>query len=276
MFKPSTSEQVSRRTIDRLAVNALAPSSDCQTFAIGGLPHVVNLPRHASSSRQKDDMLAVHMREGDLPVWSMARQYNADNPATVPWDGKPKHVTYDPIPTLDVAHGLAAYGRGDTLFTLGLDNTVHPFDPNPQVVMIANVQHPAKLLPPSPPASKETCDLSATSAANMATESEASSIPLDMNISKSDEDHPSPFARLTRRQVSAQVMYQTEVGSRPCQSPQQDPQAPCHYQGQKRTEGLSEYTLESEIWVPNNCQNSTLVFPLTWWFKSFKMTSISC
>jgi hypothetical protein len=38
-----------------------------------GLLHVFNLMRHASSLRQKYDMLAVHMREGDLPVWSAAR-----------------------------------------------------------------------------------------------------------------------------------------------------------------------------------------------------------
>lgn len=35
MFEPSTSEHVSSRTIDQIAVTALAPSSDCRTFAIG-------------------------------------------------------------------------------------------------------------------------------------------------------------------------------------------------------------------------------------------------
>ncbi|EGU77251.1 hypothetical protein FOXB_12238, partial [Fusarium oxysporum f. sp. conglutinans Fo5176] len=35
MFEPSTSEYVSSRTMDQIAVTALAPSADCRTFAIG-------------------------------------------------------------------------------------------------------------------------------------------------------------------------------------------------------------------------------------------------
>jgi WD40 repeat protein len=34
-FEPTTSEHLSSRTIDQIAVTALAPSSDCRTFAIG-------------------------------------------------------------------------------------------------------------------------------------------------------------------------------------------------------------------------------------------------
>ena len=35
LFEPTTSEHISSRTIDQIAVTALAPSSDCRTFAIG-------------------------------------------------------------------------------------------------------------------------------------------------------------------------------------------------------------------------------------------------
>lgn len=43
----------------------------------------MNLAWHASSSRQKSDMLAVQMRDGDLRVWSVAKKYSADDPAKV-------------------------------------------------------------------------------------------------------------------------------------------------------------------------------------------------
>lgn len=35
LFEPTTSEHISARTIDQIAVTALAPSADCRTFAIG-------------------------------------------------------------------------------------------------------------------------------------------------------------------------------------------------------------------------------------------------
>ncbi|KAG4267451.1 hypothetical protein FPRO04_12889 [Fusarium proliferatum] len=270
MFEPSTSEHVSSRTIDQIAVTALAPSADCRNFAIGyqngslfiatlqprftilhnlttsrGPSPIVNLAWHASSPQQKSDMLAVQMRDGDLRVWSVAKKYSADDPAKVvrnlreaeismdgpnwmgwskngriiqysdsqtqSWDVRTKHVTHDPIPTLDPVRGLAVYGPGATLFTLGRDNTVQQFDLNSPAIMVANVQHPANLLPPSPPASEETGDRSATSATTIASEPEMSSIPRDINISESDEDHLSPFARLTRRQAY-------DSGNGPCKS----------------------------------------------------------
>ncbi len=40
------------------------------------------------------------------------------------WDVRTKIVTYDPIPTLDTVRGLAVYGPGASLFTLGANNTV--------------------------------------------------------------------------------------------------------------------------------------------------------
>lgn len=38
LFEPTTSEHISARTIDQIAVTALAPSADCRTFAIGLVP----------------------------------------------------------------------------------------------------------------------------------------------------------------------------------------------------------------------------------------------
>ncbi|CZR49743.1 uncharacterized protein FPRO_14780 [Fusarium proliferatum ET1] len=310
MFEPSTSEHVSSRTIDQIAVTALAPSADCRTFAIGyqngslfvatlqprftilhnlttsrGPSPIVNLEWHASSSQQESGMLAVQMRDGDLQVWSVAKKYSVDGPAKVvrnlkkaeismdrpnwmgwskngriiqysdsqtqSWDVRTKHVTHDPIPTLDLVRGLAVYGPGATLFTLGPNNTVQQFDLNSPAIMVANVQHPANLLPPSPPVSEETGDRSATSATTIASESETSSIPLDMNISESDEDHLSPFARLTRRQPydSGNAPYESAspVSSRSglsslSKSSAGPSQTPGRYPGSMRSRGLSENT----------------------------------
>ncbi|RYC81652.1 hypothetical protein BFJ63_vAg15459 [Fusarium oxysporum f. sp. narcissi] len=118
----------------------------------------VNLAWYASSSRQKSDMLAVQMHDRDLRVWSVAKKHSADDPAkvvrnlwkaetsmdgpnwmgwskngciiqssdlqTLSWDVRTTHVTYDPIPILDLVRGLAVHGRGATLFTLSPNNTV--------------------------------------------------------------------------------------------------------------------------------------------------------
>ncbi|KAF6525370.1 hypothetical protein HZS61_011165 [Fusarium oxysporum f. sp. conglutinans] len=310
IFEPSTSEHVSSSTIDEIAVSALAPLSDCRTFAIGyqngslfvatlqprftilhnlttsiGPSPIVNLAWHASSSRQKSDKLAVQMLDGDLRVWSVAKKYSADDPAKVvrnlrkgeismngpnwmgwskngriiqysdsqtqSWDVRTKHVTHDPIPTLDLVRGLAVYGPGATLFTLGPNNTVQQFDLNSPAIMVANVQHPVILLPPSPPVSEESGDRSATSATTIASESETSSIPLYMDISESEEDHLSPFARLTRRQAygSGNEPYESAspVSSRSglsslSKSSAGSSQTPGGYPGSMRSRGLSENT----------------------------------
>jgi len=44
---------------------------------------IVTLAWHASSSRQKSDMLAVQTNDGDLRVWSVSKAYNSDDPAKV-------------------------------------------------------------------------------------------------------------------------------------------------------------------------------------------------
>ncbi len=44
---------------------------------------IVNLAWHASSSRQKSDMLAAQTNDGDLRVWSLAKAFNSSDPAKV-------------------------------------------------------------------------------------------------------------------------------------------------------------------------------------------------
>ncbi|KAK8134878.1 hypothetical protein PG984_006890 [Apiospora sp. TS-2023a] len=272
LFEPTTSEHISARTIDQISVTALAPAADCRTFAIGyqngslliatlqprfTILHnlstnrapspIVNLSWHASSSRQKSDMLAVQTNDGDLRVWSVAKSYSSDDPAkvvrilkrtenyqnapnwmgwskngriiqfseseTLSWDVRTKHVTYDSIPTLEHVRGLAVYGPGATLFTLGANNTVQQFDLNTPSQMVANVQHPANLLPPSPPVSIE--EQSEHGVVIIATDSdsvsaaESSSVPITSEVSESDDDHMSPLARIARgAEVTTEVVEQ--------------------------------------------------------------------
>lgn len=113
-----------------------------------------------------------------------------------------KHVTFDPIPTLEHVRGMALYGPGATLFTIGPNGTVQQFDLNAPSIMVANVQHPVSLLPPSPPNSiEEQANRSVHSTTTIHTsESESSSIPLELSVSESDEDHMSPYDRIARRQ----------------------------------------------------------------------------
>ncbi|TDZ37942.1 hypothetical protein C8035_v001142 [Colletotrichum spinosum] len=257
LFEPTTSEHISSRTIDQIAVTALAPAADCRTFAIGyqngslliatlqprftvlhnlgtsrAPSPIVTLNWHASSSKQKSDMLASQTHDGDLRVWSVSKSYSSDDPAkvvrilkrtdnyssgpnwmgwskngriiqfsdseTLSWDVRTKHVTWDSIPTLEHVRGLAVYGPGASLFTLGANNTVQQFDLNTPSIMVANVQHPANLLPPSPPVSIEEQQSQAT-ATTIVTDSDATSGTIEMGISESDEDHMSPFDRIVGR-----------------------------------------------------------------------------
>ncbi|KAI1780952.1 hypothetical protein F4818DRAFT_21691 [Hypoxylon cercidicola] len=265
LFEPTTSEHISARTIDQIPITALAPAADCRTFAIGyqngsllvatlqprfTILHnlstsrapspIVNLAWHASSSRQKSDMLAVQTNDGDLRVWSVAKSYSSEDPAkvvrilkrtenfqngpnwmgwskngriiqfsegeTLSWDVRTKHVTNDSIPTLEHVRGLAVYGPGATLFTLGANNTVQQFDLNTPSQMVANVQHPANLLPPSPPVSIE--EQPEQGVVIIGTSESDSSIPVNPEISESDDDRLSPFARLTRGADSTDTMDQ--------------------------------------------------------------------
>jgi hypothetical protein len=122
----------------------------------------------------------------------------ADTPLyseTSSWDVRTKHVTYESVPTLGQVRGLAVYGPGATLFTLGSSNTAQQFDLNSPCTLVANVQHPANLLPPSPPVSIEEQNKNPSAPNELAS---LSSIPINVDISESDEDHMSPLARIAR------------------------------------------------------------------------------
>jgi hypothetical protein len=108
-----------------------------------------------------------------------------------------KHVTFDPIPTLANIRGLAVYGPGASLFTLGPNNTAQQYDLNIPAQLVANVQHPANLLPPSPPVSIEEQKKQKSSAA--APPAVLSAVPINIEISESDEDVMSPLATMARQ-----------------------------------------------------------------------------
>ncbi|KAK4574558.1 hypothetical protein LTR86_001399 [Recurvomyces mirabilis] len=108
LFEPSTSEHISARTIFD-PVTALAPSTDCRTFAIGygngsiliatlqpsftilntlttnrAPSRIAGLAWHGSSSKQKTDMLATQTADGDLRVWSVPKfAHSAESAPTI-------------------------------------------------------------------------------------------------------------------------------------------------------------------------------------------------
>ena len=207
LFEPSTQEHISARTIFD-PITALAPASDCKTYAIGynngsillaalqpaftilhtlstsrGPSPIANLAWHASSSKQKSDMLAIQTSDGDLRVWSVAKPATTEAPRvirvlrraesstgpnwmawsktgrivqysekeTYSWDVRTKHVTYEQVPTVNNIKAITNYGPTATLFTLGANHTIQQYDLDHQQ-MVANVQHfPSNAVPPTPP-----------------------------------------------------------------------------------------------------------------------------
>lgn len=208
LFEPSTSEHVSARTIFD-PITAIAPSFDCKTYAIGynngsillaalqpsfTILHtlttsrapspIVSLCWHASSSKQKSDMLATQTADGDLRVWSVSKPPTAEQPRVIrvlkrpdpsftpgrtwiawskngrvvqysetetwAWDVRTKHVTWEAIPVVDGVRGIAAYGPGASLFTLGPDYTIQQYDIE-QGLLVQHVRHMPVTIPPTPP-----------------------------------------------------------------------------------------------------------------------------
>lgn len=166
-----------------------------------------------------------------------------------------KNVTYENIPVLARVRGLAIYGPGATLFTLGQNNTAQQFDLNTPPVLVCDVQHPAPTLPPSPPVSIEE---QRSAASTPATVDEYSSVPINLDIvSESDEEHMSPLARIAREMdaldemeqgpnrsgalspVSSQVSYvsRSSIASRG--------NGQRHVQGSTTSKGLSDHTVMS-------------------------------
>ncbi|KAL2418619.1 hypothetical protein ABEF91_004618 [Exophiala dermatitidis] len=207
LFEPATSDHISARTIFD-PITAIAPSSDCKTYAIGynngsillaalqpsfTILHTLTTSRapspiasltwHASSSKQKSDMLATQTADGDLRVWSVSKPPTAEAPRviralkrsdtyvpgqnwitwskngrivqfsegkTFAWDVRTKHVSAEPIPTIDGVRAIAAHGPTGKLFTIGPDYTVQQYDVE-RGVMVANVRHLPIAIPPTPP-----------------------------------------------------------------------------------------------------------------------------
>lgn len=138
---------------------------------------------HASSSKQKSDMLAIQNSDGDLRVWSVPKPPTAGQPRVIrvlrrndnfvqgrnwiawsrngrilqfsegetwAWDVRTKDVNYAPVSTIEYVQGIAAHGPTASLFTLGPENTIQQYDiDNGQ--MIANVRHAPITIPPTPP-----------------------------------------------------------------------------------------------------------------------------
>ncbi|KAJ5945658.1 hypothetical protein N7454_002497 [Penicillium verhagenii] len=107
LFEPSTSEHISARTIFD-PITSLAPAMDCRTYAIGyqngsiliatllpqftilhtlttsrGPSPIISLAWHASSSKQKSDMLATQASNGDLRVWSVSKPPTKEAPRVI-------------------------------------------------------------------------------------------------------------------------------------------------------------------------------------------------
>ncbi|KAI5804119.1 WD40-repeat-containing domain protein [Peziza echinospora] len=212
LFDPSQNESILAHTTSN-SLCALAPSADCKTFALGYnngsilvaslLPftilytlHTPSLPPspiaslawHASSSRQKADMLATQTRDGDLRVWSVSKAIESGEPPKVVrvlarpegnrkgnnycawsmkgrvvqfteglaaiYDVRNKEVTSHPVETPPGVAGITVFATKGVLFTVGEDFTVQQYDLYPPSVK-NSVQHLPTVPPPSPPVSIE-------------------------------------------------------------------------------------------------------------------------
>ncbi|KAF5678139.1 WD G-beta repeat [Fusarium heterosporum] len=185
------------------------------------LSPIANLAWHDSPLEKKSGKLAVQMRDGDLRVWSVPRKCSIDDSAKVvrilkeseisidrsdwmawskhgriihysdshiqSWDVRTNQVTADLIPTLDCIRGLAVYGPGATLFTLGPRDTAQQFDLSSPAIMVANVQHPARRLPPTPVVLKDFENTSEAPTTTTASEYKYGSNSRDMDSHMSAE-----------------------------------------------------------------------------------------
>jgi hypothetical protein len=128
-------------------------------------------------------MLATQTADGDLRVWSVSKPPTVEAPRVIrvlkrsdtyvpsrswiswskngrivqfsegktwAWDVRTKHVTYEPIPTVDGVRAIACHGPTGTLFTLGPDFTVQQYDVE-RALLVANVRHLPLSVPPTPP-----------------------------------------------------------------------------------------------------------------------------
>ncbi|KAH8425187.1 uncharacterized protein LDX57_002936 [Aspergillus melleus] len=150
LFEPSTSENISCRTIFD-PITALAPGSDCRTYAIGVWsvakppgkepPRVIRVLKRSDTSSSEEPKWMAWSKNGRIVQYLDGETWS--------WDVRTKHVTSEPVPTIENPRGFASYGSTATLFTLGPQYTVQQYDlENP--AMVANVQHlPAGVVPAS-------------------------------------------------------------------------------------------------------------------------------
>lgn len=71
------------------------------------------------------------------------------NRETWSWDVRTKHVSCEPIPTVNGVRGLACYGAQATMFTLGPNDTVQQYDTSPPA-LVKTVQYLSMAPPPVP------------------------------------------------------------------------------------------------------------------------------
>lgn len=77
------------------------------------------------------------------------RILTGSNSETWVWDVRTKHISCEPIPTVDKVRGLANYGQGATLFTLGPDHTIQQYDVSHSTI-VKSAQYLPVLAPPVP------------------------------------------------------------------------------------------------------------------------------
>lgn len=58
---------------------------------------------------------------------------------TLAWDVRTKHASYQDVQTCDGVTGIAVYGPGETLFTLGPNDTIRQYDLKHPAMMLVNV-----------------------------------------------------------------------------------------------------------------------------------------
>ncbi|KAL9096854.1 MAG: hypothetical protein Q9165_000818 [Trypethelium subeluteriae] len=271
LFEPTTSEHLSARTIFD-PVTALAPAADCRTFAIGYLngsiliaalqpsftilhtlttsrapSQITGLAWHASSSKQKSEMLATQTLDGDLRVWSVPKPPHPDAPniirvlsrsesrqpgpcwfawskngrliqyaegETRAWDVRTKRVAFETVPTIEGINAIANYGPTATLFTLGRNHTVQQYDLNPAStpILVADVQHVPANAPPSPPNSVEEQKHQQRTPAT-AVNTLAPSLPIHLDAASEEEDTTiSPLQKMAEEMDQLEEERRDRVG----------------------------------------------------------------
>jgi hypothetical protein len=207
-----------------VVIPVLSPES---FFSVGDVAvfHILHEPMRALNSQ----MLTVANRE------------------TSSWDVRTKHVTYENVPTLEHVRGIALYGPGATMFTLGPNNTAQQFDLNSPPQLVANVQHPANLLPPSPPVSIEEQKKGVVTVHADG----LSSIPINVDmVSESDEEHMSPLARIARELEERDQMPDrsdalSPVSSQASYNSRSSAGRPQRGHGSVLSRGMSDHTIMS-------------------------------